>query len=613
MKQMPNGTNKGLNNIETYSQVLKSRDFAETISKVQVPNKGMTYREYLDTDDALNAITDKIEYNIRRKSEELTIGFTDKDPLVAAQMLDSVVVHLQNFIIANRHKMDNHAMQNAKDELEEETKRYREAQRVYTDFSDSHLKSLSMAERQREVALQKEVALSYQHYKSALQQYVRHQMLTERPYASFAVVKSNTVPLERKGFFLSYFFSFVIIALASVKAYRLFRHRQQESFKLDFGGVFAPWNLSLLVWLGILILFLFFGDELYPVTKKFYIAISLWLSLLVLSSLVTYNLMEHRVVAYKPIEINRYIFYFFFFLSVCLSPMYLYHVWKIVAMFDSKDIMSDIRTLSVAGENIGSLYYAIVLAPSLLLVVLWRYPKVPLWQVIVIITCCIINALAIMEKGTIFLVVLSSIYVLYERHVIKLRTIGVTMTILLVLFFFFNLMRGGEESEYSQNETFLGFIAMYVMSPPVAFCTVMEDVTNNFGANSLTIPYSLLARFNIAHFEMTDKLQEFVCVPVYTNVYTIMQPFYRDFGYGGVAFFAWLYGIVCGALYRMSKNGNACCICLYTYAVYVLILQFFQENVFISGMYVVLLSFCVYLCTQTKFSISLGSKNNNVL
>ena len=67
-------------------------------------------------------------------------------------------------------------------------------------------------------------------------------------------------------------------------------------------------------------------------------------------------------------------------------------------------------------------------------------------------------------------------------------------------------------------------------------------------------------------------------MPIPTNVYTIFQPFYRDFGYWGIAVFAAIYGIIMGMTYRYSKNGNSFFICLYTYFFSLIVLQFYQEK-----------------------------------
>ena len=117
--------------------------------------------------------------------------------------------------------------------------------------------------------------------------------------------------------------------------------------------------------------------------------------------------------------------------------------------------------------------------------------------------------------------------------------------------------------------------------------------------------YLFLERFG-ADVVVKDKLQEFVFVPVSTNVYTIFQPFYIDFGYRGVAFFPVLYGCVCGFLYRLFRNGNGVGTCLYTYAVYVLLLQFYQENVFLSMVFVLQFTFFVVLLTQRTIRFHLS-------
>ena len=77
----------------------------------------MTYGEYLACKDTINMIKDNIEYNISTKHQTLTIQFTDRDPVIAAQMLDSIVVMLQNFVTQTRHNISKAYLQNAKQEL----------------------------------------------------------------------------------------------------------------------------------------------------------------------------------------------------------------------------------------------------------------------------------------------------------------------------------------------------------------------------------------------------------------------------------------------------------------------------------------------------------------
>ena len=229
-----------------------------------------------------------------------------------------------------------------------------------------------------------------------------------------------------------------------------------------------------------------------------------------------------------------------------------------------------------------------------------------MWQVVVLAFACLMNSLAIMEKGTMFLVFVSIMFVLFERKVIKIQTIAVSSLLIIGLFYIFNLGRAGEGTDYQENETLMDFFAMYALSPPVAFCQLMPEVTPQFGTNTFETIYLFLDRLGVKDIIVKGKLQEFVFVPISTNVYTIFQPFYIDFGYKGIAFFAMIYGVITGWLYRLYRNGNSTGRCLYTFFVQILILQFYQENIFLSLVFVIQLAFFVLLFTQQKFKFSLN-------
>jgi oligosaccharide repeat unit polymerase len=196
-------------------------------------------------------------------------------------------------------------------------------------------------------------------------------------------------------------------------------------------------------------------------------------------------------------------------------------------------------------------------------------------------------------------------FVLFEKKVIRIRTILTFSILIIILFYIFNLGRAGEDSDYQNEETLFDFFTMYALSPPVAFCQLLPEVIPQFGTNTFETVYLFLQRFG-ADVVVKDKLQEFVFVPVSTNVYTIFQPFFIDFGYRGVAFFAAVYGCLCGFLYRLFRNGNGAGTCLYTYAVDVLLLQFYQENVFLSMIFVLQFTFFIVLLTQQKIKFQLS-------
>ena len=91
------------------------------------------------------------------------------------------------------------------------------------------------------------------------------------------------------------------------------------------------------------------------------------------------------------------------------------------------------------------------------------------------------------------------------------------------------------------------------------------------------------------------------------HVYTIFQPFFVDFGYKGVAFFAAFYGVGSGWLYRLFRSGSSMGCCLYTYMAEVLVLQFYQENVFLSMVFVLQFVFFIILFTQQKVKLTFNN------
>ena len=146
------------------------------------------------------------------------------------------------------------------------------------------------------------------------------------------------------------------------------------------------------------------------------------------------------------------------------------------------------------------------------------------------------------------------------------------------------------------------------MSPPVAFCQLGQELTPQFGTNTFEKIYIFLARFGFSDIVVKEKLQEFVWVPIPTNVYTCFQPFFIDFGYKGIAFFSGVYGCLCGWLYRLYKNKNGVGCGLYTYAVFALMLQFYQENIFYSLVFLAQFTIFVTLFTQKKVKLSFNIK-----
>lgn len=608
LKNAMGGANTGMNDMEIYCKVLKTEDFAHDISQKQVPGKHMTYGQYVDKEDTIKAILDRINYNYSTIETSLSISFTDKDPVVASQMLDSITVHLQDIITQHRHTIVDSALHNAIRAMAATQVRYQQAIANYGRFIDSHTDISTNALKQQEKALENESKDAYALHEKAVEEYARQKALKERAYLSFAVIQDNTVPQHANKSLIGYLLCFIILALLLTRGIIRYRNKGIKNIKLNLlGGYFSPWFLTIAIWGLILGLYYLLDTDLYPITKQFYICFLLWLPIFCLCAFGTYMLSSgpSNGMTKDGIGFNKSLFIFFFCISLIITPLYVYRVIQIVTMFGTEDLMTNVRTLAVYGEGQGILNYSAVINQALFVVALWAHPKIPIWQIVILGLACLMNALAIMEKGTMFFVFVSTMFVLFEKKVIRIRTILTFSILILILFYIFNLGRAGEDSDYQKEETLFDFFTMYALSPPVAFCQLLPEVIPQFGTNTFETVYLFLQRFG-ADVVVKDKLQEFVFVPVSTNVYTIFQPFFIDFGYRGVAFFAAVYGCLCGFLYRLFRNGNGAGTCLYTYAVDVLLLQFYQENVFLSMIFVLQFTFFIVLLTQQKIKFQLS-------
>lgn len=602
--------NEGINDIEVYCKILRTEDFARELSHKQVPGKGMTYGAYLADKDTIETILDNVSYSLTVKQQAVTIQVEDRDPLVAAQMLDSVTAILQDKVTTSRRRMAKALLRDAKKERDKSERAYRQAQADYAAYMDSHVETTVESEKAEEEKLKNNAEQTFKRYQETTEQYVRQKSLSVRSYSSFAVSKANSVPTDDNLHPIGYTIFAVVLALLAVKGCRLYMERKREGRRHDFGDMLSPWSITLIIW-GVLMIAMLFRDPtlLRAPTDQFYLSLLLWIVFFCGTAFLTYVLLPSKTqdqqAAFSSIQlskINRVVFYGLLVLSVVMTPLYVKKIMDVVMMFGTDDLASNIRTLAVYGNEGGFLTLSVVINEALMIVAISAYPNIRLWQLVWACSACLLNSLAIMEKGGILLVIFCVVYILYQRKVIKIRTIALLGILVVLLSWGFNLLREEDEAPSTKTNSLFGFVAMYLLSPPVAYCTLTEEIVPQFGGHSFPLVYYYLNKFAGGNYVFFDRLQEFVYVPVLTNVYTIFQPFYMDFGQLGIAIFGVFYGVIMGWAYRGMRNGEAFRRCLYIYFAYTLVLQFFQEYIFTGNMHIIELILFVYLCTQKTFT-----------
>ena len=603
------GANTGMNDMEVYCKALSTETFAHAVSQIQIPGKDMTYGEYLGCNDTIETMQDHLQYSCSSRQATLTISFSDRDPMVAYQMLDSITAHLQEVITGYRHLMAEAAYQNAKQEADSAKAKYEQAQAAFASFADSHVHVKSPVYAQKQKALEKEATLLYNSYREAANQCARQLSLMKRDYSSFAVVQDNSVPLHDNRHFLVYLGAFATLLLLLTRALILFREQHGHIWPEDFGDFFSPWSLTIFIWVADIILY-FLQGTMDPIGPKFITGVSIWLITLLPTSLLAYGLTrrhepQQRDYYKAPIEVPRMLFNVLCVVAGVLTLAYATRIWGIVSRFDMENLLYNLRLYIVEDNSVtGLLNHVQGLNFALFLVGIWMFPKISKWQMTYIVVVNLVFELFRMEKSGILIMILGTMFMLYQREKIKIRSILVTMAGIIVLFFFFNLSK--EEADTTTETTFLDFFGMYITSPMVAFEHLYPDLTGNFGENTFCILYPY---FNMLGFDLQymERLQEFVWVPIPTNVYTVMQPFYNDFGFVGIGFFGILYGTFFGWTYRRFREGNPVFICIYTYLIEVILIQFYNDNLLQNIVLFIEFWLCVFILTQKRFTFALSS------
>lgn len=631
---------KGINDPEIYSQIIEAPEFDKAIGKTHIPTYGnIDYYHYLlknhkeawwnkalhlienllgdenEEEYIYGVINDNIKYKVSAKYQTVMLQVTDNDPEVAVVIVEAVHKYLHEQVVSYKQRFTDKLTLNALNQRAETGRRYHEAFDQYASYADANQDAILAGQQTELDNLRKEVSDAFSRYNYACQQYYHFLARSQSVQQPFTILKDVTTPVKPYSpNTIIWVFALLTIAFIITTWWvlsRTYKFRHNLNSLLD---PFSPWIITLAVWIAIIVMFQFQKDLLYPLSDQFYICVTSWLIIFIVCSVATYYLMPSSgntaETKAKDIDISMLAFNTMYVISMIITPLYLYEILQVVAMFDPADMLNNIRLLAVFGdESHGFLSYSYIMNQVLLVSGLWQYPKIPKWKLATIFAATFMSAFAIMEKGMLFFIILVTLFVMYQKKRIKLRTIGLSGAAVILLFFIINVLRSGSLASLENNDsTLLNFFAIYILSPSVAFGRVAKDITTQVGSHTFQVPYLLLNQWGFGNFEINIKTQDFVYVPLPTNVYTIFQPFFQDFSYRGVAFFAMLYGTVTGFLYRMYKNGNGICRCIYTYFVYVLVLQFFQENIFMNIVMIMQFVLFTMLIQQQTLRLNLKFK-----
>lgn len=210
------------------------------------------------------------------------------------------------------------------------------------------------------------------------------------------------------------------------------------------------------------------------------------------------------------------------------------------------------------------------------------------WQILYVIST--------MGKFTILTPLLIYIVVYYLGNNIKIKILNIILLciILSVTFLSVNLVRSSDDAD---SQKILEVIGIYVYSPLLALGNIQLCDNCNFGEYTFRFFYALFYKLGLSSIPPVNTVLEYQYLPFPTNVYTVIQPFYFDFGVYGVFYGALIYGLIYSLIYLKARQGNKYFLVIYALISVSLITSFFGETLitnFALSLYLVFISLLIW-------------------
>ena len=171
-----------------------------------------------EEDNLVKALSERVKVSVDAKTSVVTVDVSMQDPLVSAELADTVVSRLKEFVTDYR---TNKARQDLKyaEMLNEEAKaKYFKAQQIYANYLDRNQGIVFRSAQVERERLENETALAFNLYNSTSQQVQRAQAKVQETMPVYAVITPATVPIKpskpRKALILVGFTFLAFVACA---------------------------------------------------------------------------------------------------------------------------------------------------------------------------------------------------------------------------------------------------------------------------------------------------------------------------------------------------------------------------------------------------------------
>lgn len=323
-------------------------------------------------------------------------------------------------------------------------------------------------------------------------------------------------------------------------------------------SLFSPFVITALSWLLSFFPALFFYEDFYPLTGNVFF---LWLIWFIVTSIVFFffyfygkkNTWQETEVRKLPLDYSVAILILIAWLG--------YKIW-VIGNTGPGHFFFNLRLLATNAEGVSYIGLLGRFHPLVFALFLFEhvYEREENRRLRFLLWCwMLLYAVAFMGKSLFLTPFASWAIIKGVKGRLKIKKYIILMPVVFVLMMAMHFIRGAAGT-FSIRDV----LAIYTYSPLVGLGYINVDNSLPIGAYVFRFLYAVGYRLGITQVQPLNIVLSSIEVPKPTNVFTVIYPFYFDFGLLGVLLGALFYGLFFSFLYLFSIKGRRMALTLYS-------------------------------------------------
>lgn len=361
------------------------------------------------------------------------------------------------------------------------------------------------------------------------------------------------------------------------------------------------------LWANVLLLYNLVPHILYSLQNQFLIAIFLWVTCFTIGGLLI-NFSLERLAIFHNKYFNFKVFNLYYWIIIIFAPVCVYLLVVEALKVDIQYLFVMLRSFNTGSEktetSFAVLGYIFNFTFAGLLLKIQNYEsanKGDKLKLNMLILMNVLLSIVTVARTSFLFLAISSFVVLYFKGKLTIKHYVVSIGSLVFLMVALTVIRSMISWQENEESSFVTTLSIYMFGGLPAFDTLSIDSNGQFGSHTFRFFYALLNAIG-GNFEVKDTIYEYVNVPIETNVYTVMCPFFKDFGYYGIVIFGFIYGFIFQMLFKLSLKNYKIIQLVFAYIFPMLLMQFFGEYLFsnLSVFFQILIYFSIPYCFKIK-------------